>query len=95
MKCVCGKGFSINPPERDRAPRDGGGSSSLDEIDTGTVRIIDAKRDESLIITAICPFCERMTMAKVNYRDLLIMPKSDELHEMYGRPTAFIESTIR
>ncbi len=84
MKCLCGKRFSINPPERDRAPREGG-RTSRDELDSGVLRIIDAGLDESLVICVVCPFCERMVMARVGYNLLLPMPKKEELNEVYGR----------
>ncbi len=84
MLCVCGKHFSINPPERDRAPREGAGRISRDEVDNGVLRIIDAGRDESLIIRVICPYCEEFTLAKVRYGALLPMPKKEVLHSLYG-----------
>ncbi len=84
MKCVCGKLFSINPPERDRAPRDGEGRCSRDEVDTGSLKIIDARTDESIVISATCPWCERTFLARICYKDFLHMPNPDELHKHYG-----------
>ncbi len=83
MKCKCGRIFDINPPERDKAPG-GGEKAPRDEIDTGTLRIIDARRDNSLILMLICPFCEAEVLKKMYYDELLRMPRPKELHAFYG-----------
>ncbi len=84
LKCSCGKTFEINPPERDRPPRDGKGRISDNEIDSGSLKIIDARTDESIVISATCPWCERIFLAQIFYKDFLNMPNPDELHKLYG-----------
>lgn len=82
--CKCDRIFEINPPERDASPREKGGRRFHDEIDTGTFQIIDSKRDDSLILKSVCPYCDSLFLAKMNYSFLLPMPNREELDAIYG-----------
>ncbi len=84
MKCKCGGIFDINPPGIEKAPGGGGEKATDDEIDTGTFRAIDARRDNSLILMMICPYCEEEVLIKIKYDHFLRIPRPRELREMYG-----------